>query len=429
MRPERLDRSRPTGGSWRHVLAGHLDAWSSRSLVVSLVVGGLVSLAYCLHLGGRIRYSDEGEYLRLAAQISRHGTYSLDGVHPTAFRPPGYPMLLGAARVVGVPVGALRSLNVLFFLVVIASSWWLANRIAGRTAACIAAPLVAFNPVSIYVVGSLYPEPMGSALLLSALVALVASRDSTRPLRLVVASGVLLGVLVVTIPTFAFVVVLGAVWLAVLRARRHAVVLVLAALLLPVAWTGRNAVAMHTLAPVSTNGGLNLLLGNSPGTGPRSGVNADLSPYYRYAESHRLGEVASDTYFRSSALHWIGAHPTRAGVLYLEKTANFFAPFDRLATSSESSPGKDLLASLFYLPLLVLLVIRLARWSRDRPGRTELLLLSIYLLSAPVQAVFFTRIRFRFPVDPLLAVIASGVVARFVEREDPERRGASAVSR
>jgi 4-amino-4-deoxy-L-arabinose transferase-like glycosyltransferase len=422
-----LDHPRPEGSGWRHVLAGRLDAWAHRSFVASLIVGGLVSLVYCVHLGSRIRFSDEGEYLRLAAQLSQHGRYSLDGVHATAFRPPGYPFLLGAARVVGVPVGALRSLNVLFFLVVIGASWWLANRIAGGAAACIAAPLVALNPVSIYVVGSLYPETMGSAILLTALVALVASRDSTHPLRLVVTSGMLFGLLIVTIPTLAFVVALVAVWLAVLKARRQAVVVILTALLLPAAWTGRNAAVMHTLAPVSTNGGLNLLLGNSPVTGPRSGVTADLSPYYRYAKAHHLGEVASDAYFRSSALHWIGAHPASAAVLYLEKTANYFAPFDRLATASESSPGKDILASIVYLPLLVLLVIRIGRWRRDPPGSAEVLLLSIYLLCAPVQAVFFTRVRFRFPVDPLLAVIASGVVSRFLAHEEREQQGAPAV--
>src|ERR1035437_548495 len=221
---------------------------------------------------------------------------------------------------------------------------------------------------------------MGSAILLTALVALVASRDSTHPLRLVVTSGMLFGLLIVTIPTLAFVVALVAVWLALLKARRQAVVVILTALLLPAAWTGRNAAVMHTLAPVSTNGGLNLLLGNSPVTGPRSGVTADLSPYYRYAKAHHLGEVASDAYFRSSALHWIGAHPASAAVLYLEKTANYFAPFDRLATASESSPGQDILASIVYLPLLV---IRIGRWRRDPPGSAEVLLLSIYLLCAP----------------------------------------------
>jgi len=427
MGPALLDHPRPAGSGWRPALAGRLDAWARRSLVASLIVGGLASLAYCAHLGGRIRFSDEGEYLRLAAQLSQHGRYSLDGAHATAFRPPGYPFILGAARVVGVPVSALRSLNVLFFLVVIWASWWLADRIAGGTAACIAAPLVALNPVSIYVVGSLYPETMGSAILLTALVALVASLDSAHPLRLVVTSGMLFGLLIVTIPTFAFVVVLVAVWLAVLKAPRHAVAVILTALLLPAAWTGRNAAAMHTLAPVSTNGGLNLLLGNSPETGPRSGSTADLSTYFRYAKTHHLGEVASDAYFRSSALDWIGAHPARAAVLYLGKTANYFAPFDRLATSSESSPGKDILASIVYLPLLVLLVIRFGRWRRDPPGSAEVLLLSVYLLSAAVQAVFFTRVRFRFPVDPLLAVIASGVVSRFLAHESRGHRSAPAV--
>ena len=67
--------------------------------------------------------------------------------------------------------------------------------------------------------------------------------------------------------------------------------------------------------------------------------------------------------------------------------------------------------------------MRLARWRRDRPGETERLLILLYLVSAPIQAVFFTRVRFRAPLDPLLIVIAAAMVARWlVQRGTAERR-------
>jgi 4-amino-4-deoxy-L-arabinose transferase-like glycosyltransferase len=402
-------------------LETRLTAWKVRSLGLSLgfvIIGGLV---YCARLGAQVRYPDEREYLTLAQNFADRHVYSLDGTTATAFRPPGYPILLGLLRSIDVPLVALRSLNVVFLAVTVWGVWWLAARMGGAGAATIAAPLAAVYPLSFYAMGTLYPQALASALLVSALILLNITADTQRPIGPALGCGILFGLLIVTVPTFALVLMLGVVWLFVTSKRSNAAVLVLAAaLLIPLGWTVRNAEAMGSFIPIATNNGLNLLLGNSENSGPRTGVNVDLSRYRGEVQSQGFDEVQSDKYYRQSATDWILANPGRAAILYVAKTANYFAPFDQLEMKSEESSGQSLLAAAAYLPLLAILLVRLLLWRRDRPGATERLLMLAYLLSAPAQAVFFTRVRFRLPLDPLLIAIVAGFISRWLSRRsDP----------
>ena len=408
----------------RHTIAAHLTAWSNRSLIGSLAFVGLAGLAYCISLGSQVRFADEADYLRLSQSVADTGRYALDGVNSTAFRPPGYPYLLALLRQFSDSVPVLRSVNIIFLAVAVWATWWLARRIGGPGAAALAAPIAAVYPIGFYTMGTLYPQAMGTALLLTGLVAIVALPESAHPYRLAIGAGAVFGLLIVTIPTFAVVLLIGVLWLA----RRHQRLLVLAviigvAAIVPAGWMTRNAIVMHSVIPISTNNGLNLLLGNSEHAGPRTGVNADISAYIDEGQQRQLNEMDLDAYYRKSAVTWATVNPARAATLFVEKTANYFAPFDRLGTDAQSSTSQQAVAVITYLPLLALFVLRLARWRRDRPGEVERLLILIYLVSAPVQALFFTRVRFRAPLDPLLIVIAAAMVARWLVVTDaPDAR-------
>jgi hypothetical protein len=368
----------------------------------------LVMTAYCLKLGSSVRYFDERSYLAIARGLARHGHFSLDGHSPTAFRPPAWPMVLAVGYWLHLSVAGLRGVNVLFGLWSIASAAILGRRLtSSELGGVLAGALCAFYPLSIYTAATFYPETMVSALVLGALV-LVSGRFSVWRAG---AAGVLLGVGCLAVATTAVVGVMVAAWLVVRRVGWRAVaIFCLAGVSLVGAWTVRNQVVLHAIVPVADNSGLNLLLGNSPHTTARSGVNVDISSYERYVAEHHLGEVATSSWYTSQALAWIGAHPVRAGVLYVEKTLNYFAPFDALATKGEQSSGRDALAATSYLPML-----GLAAWGqwRRRRRRSELekVLLTVYLGMAPVLAVYFTRVRFRSVFDPLmllLAVVSAG---------------------
>ncbi|HET9052114.1 MAG TPA: hypothetical protein VFO60_10460, partial [Candidatus Dormibacteraeota bacterium] len=172
-------------------------------------------------------------------------------------------------------------------------------------------------------------------------------------------------------------------------------------------------VDFHTLITVSTNGGQNLLQGNSENTSATSaGWLTDISAYRAVAEQRYPGdEVAQDAYYRSSAISWIEANKGKAAVLYVEKVANYFNYRNDLATSGAESRAVDAIAALSYLPLVLLLAVRVATYRRRVPSALELLLTAIYLGNALLMAVAYTRIRFRAPLDPLLICVVAAFVA------------------
>ena len=428
--PEAVGGGRSRWTSIADRLAGW-DRWSLFGSVGFALIGGL---AYSLWLGQTTRFPDEREYLALSKHVASSGSYSLNGVDPTAFRPPGYGYFLAGLRLFGTPVAGLRFANFVCLALMVWGAWWLAHRIAGPIAATLAAPAVALFPLGFYTAGAFYPQALGGALVMGGLVALVQIPGARHPYRLAAAAGLAFGALLVTIPPLATVLVVGVVWLAFTDRRVRTVLLVLGlAAVIPLSWTARNLVVLHEPVLGSTNNGLNLLIGNSADASPRKGVATDTSSYEKAADA--LGytddpahEVQRDAYLRDQAITWITDHPGDAAVLYVGKTLNYFAPYDQLGTASENSAAQQALATLVYLPLLGLFVLRVVRWRRERPGETERLLIYIYLLTAPFQALFVTRVRYRVPLEPLLIVVVAALIARWMERRAVARQATPGTS-
>jgi hypothetical protein len=212
------------------------------------------------------------------------------------------------------------------------------------------------------------------------------------------------------------------------RALAMVAVTIIAASLLPGAWTIRNALIFHAFVPVSTNNGVNLLEGNSEKTNPTAGNLTDLSRYDAVAKQY-TDEVERSDYYTRAALTWIWEHKSRAAVLYLEKTANYFNPRNDLVTSSQQSRVNDAISIATYVPLLLLFFARLARFHVNPIGRVEGLLIGLYIGNAFVIAVYYTKVRYRVPLDPLMILVAAsfvvGVVAsRRRASQLPNLRGA-----
>jgi hypothetical protein len=198
-----------------------------------------------------------------------------------------------------------------------------------------------------------------------------------------------------------------------LARRSGALVLALAiGALLPVGWAIRNYEAMHAFVPISTNTGLNLLIGNSEHATPSSGLQANVSRYMRFAQSHHLGEVQANTYYLHAAERWALHHPLREAALYAGKVAYDFAPINRLHTTGEASSGTAIVSAATYLPFLALFVLRLVAVAlrRSRLMSGELLLLAIVIGNALVQAINMSRVRYRVPTDPFMIAIGLALV-------------------
>ncbi|GHF72079.1 4-amino-4-deoxy-L-arabinose transferase-like glycosyltransferase [Amycolatopsis bartoniae] len=388
----------------RHVALG--------AVVLSLVLAG----GYAVLLGDTLRYLDERVYVQLAGSLAHGLGYSADGVQATAYRPPGYPFLLTPVYwATGGSVLAMRFVGVL----ALAGSVWFGYRVGRRAASApagaLAAVVLACYPLLAYTATALYPQVPGLFLLLVTIDRGFAAADDHR-VGNVLAAGLCGGLLVITVPNFALSVVLVPLWMVWRRRAARGVAAAILALVLavPGAWCLRNAVSLHAFVPVSTNDGINLLLGNSEHTTAGSGTEVDISRYEQAARDAHLDEVGINGFFSDSAVDWITAHPADAVVLYGKKLANTFSFSSDMATSGQGGGAADLVLALTYYPVLLLAVLRVALARRWPLTRVETLLAVLVVLNFLLQAVFFTRLRFRVPLDALTIVLAASVVARFV---------------
>ena len=368
-----------------------------------------VSLAYGIWSGTDLRWQDETEYHQLAEGLRQHGAYEKSPEVLTSFRPPGYPFALAviyqgwhstiAAKVVNAAaLGATAVLAAMIVSSVVAQG------------ALFAPLLLLFYPVFVYTSGTLYPQTLGTFLLVAALACLVLRPGSS---LLTALSGILFGYLILMIPSFLMTLPVVGLALLVHERRlqvgfRKTALFGACAVLVVLPWTIRNAIQFHELIPVSSNSGVNFLLGNSPLTGPNSGVNVDLSRYYGLIPPEALGDERTfDNYFLRFALQWIISEPAAAARLYLLKTLNYFNFRNELATAGRGGGAVDVLLFFTYYPMLALALARIAFRKKYPFTFTETLLYVLYFSNALITAVFFARIRFRLPFDALLVLMVS----------------------
>lgn len=347
----------------------------------------IVGALYSIHLGDRLRYDDERAYVAISGNLL-HGQYSLDGESPTVLWPPAWPAVLAV-------VGASAVYGRLVNVALLAGVVMLAARLAGPVAAL----MVACYPVLLYTAGTLYPQTLAMFLLTLALVSVRAGHNAS--------GGFALGALILTAPLYVVALVVMAAW-----RPKAAIVLVLTAACVVAPWCIRNRLVTGRWVFVSGNSGLMLLLGNSPHATSGTGPGADISEYTQATEG--MPESQRDSFYRAAALRWIAGNPAAAARLYVGKLAGHFAWRNDLVTASEGSRWKDLVMLATWGPLLLLFVARIALWRRFPPSDFERMSVTMYLMAALAQAVFFTRVRYRLPLDIIPIITTAPLVDRLV---------------
>jgi hypothetical protein len=379
-------------------------------LACLLLVGGIV---YTARLGNSLRFlTDEAEYIALARNLARHNIYSLDGETPTAYRPPGYPAVLSVLVRLGGDIPQLRFLNFVF----LSGSVYLLGRIMLQQglplAGIFSGLLVTAYPVLFYTSGTFYPQTLAAFLFL--VILKIFTKVNLRPGDFV-AAGLTFGFLVLTVPTFFYAIFVIWGWFFLTGkyslARSYILTLVSAFLIIGF-WTARNYLVFDTFFFVSTNSGENLLIGNTENSTPNSGTNVDIFEYYSRAAG--LREAERDKFFTQQAVQYIIDHPAASLKLYLHKVLNYFNYRNELVTLSEGSRLRDLLVLFTYGPLMAIFLLRLLLIKQAKASPVEILFILLYLLSALVSAVFFTRIRFRLPFDYLMIMVVAITLDRLI---------------
>lgn len=245
-----------------------------KALLGLLLVALIVRLFAIWHWGNiRLEESiDQVEYATLAQNLRLHGTFSYGQPHPwgsrvhldatgpfepTAARAPFYPALVATLWWgKNPPILEMQLLQVVLGTAVVALTYLIGLAAFGFTAALIAGFAVALGPFTAAITANLMTETVFSFLMMGSIWLWLHRRG--------VLAGIALGAATlaraVFLPAIGVLLLLG---LVVKLNRPVHLKIALAALLVVLPWTARNAIEMHAFIPVNSMGfGANTLLGS-----------------------------------------------------------------------------------------------------------------------------------------------------------------------
>ena len=226
----------------------------SGALVVACVSVVATSLYWAWFQRHYRPLSDANHYDGIARNIAAgrgfSHVYPGIAVHPTAFRPPLYPSLLGLVyRATGPRVGAGMALNLGLGAAAAVTLYALVHHIAGERPAVLSGVFFALYPPLLANNVALLTEPLGMILLFGSLWALLRGR--------VWVAGALGGLFALTWTSGQLYLVLVTCWVLVSLGWRRAVALAVTGVAVVLPWCMRNESRLGTFS-LNTSNGFNL---------------------------------------------------------------------------------------------------------------------------------------------------------------------------
>ena len=397
-------------------------------------LGGIILLAVLLRGSVMARgpgtFDDPDNYLPMARALISGEGFAFKG-HPTAYRPPLYPLLLVPAASLG--EGAVWGIAALH-LGLGAGTVWLTAEAArrfglSRPRALAAAFVTACDPVLAWQARSVMTETPAAFLVAASLAGLA------RGGRM----GAILGGLGFGLAGLCRPSLLACAALAIVAgmivfpgrtgerlARSGLLTLTIGLVLLP--WMIRNLVVLGDPIWTTTHGGYTLALANNPvyyrevldGPPGRVWTGEDQWRWWDSVTRETAGmtETQADRYLRDGVLRLASERPLdffRASVARLghfwsvAPAASVYPAFARFATIAWTAP--------LWAALLLGLVHR-PTWSWPRVA-APMAVLGLTL----VHAIFWTDLRMRAPIVPAIALIAAGASWPGIRPHPGDRRG------
>jgi 4-amino-4-deoxy-L-arabinose transferase-like glycosyltransferase len=351
--------------------------------------------------------ADPAEYDALARSVASGKGYSFNGVAPTAFRAPGFPLFLAAVYALFGP--DLTVPYIVFALcgaLGVVATYLLARELIAERPAQWAAVFAALYPPDIYDTSFFYSEVLFVPCLGFGLW-LVARAVRTQSLAAVAGAGLLLGSAALTrsfgvlfLPIFGLYLCFA--WQ---RGWRAAVVFGIAFVAAIAPWTIRNYSAFGRPVLIATNGGSTFYGANNDlvaGT-PRefgSWVSTTRLPGRDLIDA-QPDEVSHDKMEWQLGIEWVKRNPHKFIALAPAKVARFWLPFIQYP-SFKVYP----IANLGLMtPLVALILLGVFRTLKRRDGRRAFAVAHLTLLANLVMVViFWADSRFRDANMPVLAL-------------------------
>lgn len=350
-------------------------------------------------------FHDERVYYQLAKDLTDGMGYTLNG-ELTAYRPVGYPYFLSLLMFISDSIIFLKTINILSYILAILIYYKILVRHT-REVALYFVIIASIYPLAVYSSGILVPQGLAAVSLALIIYFVLQGTKSSIFIASIIYGIALLNVpgLILILPAFVLYIYFDKTLLT------NKVILLflflIGIILITMPWSYRNSKLFHQPVFISTNGGLNLLLGNSENARYDTGALTDIAIYYDYAVENKFNEAERDNYFKEEAVAWIRDNPYDAFSLYFGKVLNYFHYTNTTSTEVEEIDLKNIISFISYYPILLLAFIRILWYKRFPISKLEGLFYLLYTFNAFASAIFFTRIRFRIPFDYLLIALAS----------------------
>jgi hypothetical protein len=403
-----------------------------RALTALALLAFLLRAGIRLHDGASSFWTDGYTfYFDLARNLAHDHGLSLDGVTPTAFRVPLYPIFVAA--ITG-GERAFVSIALAQSLIGTATVVWgalLAGEFFGRTAALLAAGMLAVYPYYAVHDTALQETSLFTWLTLVAVLLLVRARRRLSA-AMSFGAGAALAAAVLTRSALAPFACVAPLWLfaaaqapAVARARCG--LLCAGALVLGLLPWLSYAHSVTGAATLGTETGSMLWRGNNPQTFSRyplasmdesAALAYEAMPARDRAEIEQTGDdaLASDRWFLKHGLAYMVDDPMRALSAGARKLGAAFG----VLPSPRRAAWQNIGHAMSYGPVLLLGLCGLVLTRRD--AREHSLMYLLFLSFAGVTALFFGHTSHRAFLDVYLVAYATVPITRFFRRPSPMRR-------
>lgn len=368
---------------------------------------------------------DPDSYRQLAENLVSHGTFGF-GEQPTAYRSPLWPLVL-VPCVIGAEGVELRIalMQFLLGLATVGVVWWLARVWDVGRAGWLAPLLVAIDPILLRQSTVVMTETLATLFATLSLATLTwyACNPSSRRAAVV---GACIGLACLSRPTFllwfAVVPVLSLIGAKDRRgeALTQSLYMLAAGVVVLLPWTARNYVAFAKPIVGTTHGGYTLLLGNNPS-------------FYEYARDGAWGHAWDATSFQAELARDLPAWTSPAAELERDRLtyeqahhhieterADFlraavlrlgylFSPLPHQlgATQTAAQASVRLSIAVFYLVEFALALLGILYLRRRLFRAPWIWGLSLVACFAAVHLFYWTDMRMRAPLVPVIALLAA----------------------
>ncbi len=388
---------------------------------------GILAMAALLRVGTAALFhppltSDDKDYDAIARSLVHGDGFRLEG-KTTAFRLPGYPLLLAATYAVfGDSKTPIRMLQVIADVISCLLLFSIGKKMFSEKVGLAAAAILALFPIQVLYVSHLMTETIFTTILLLIVWVVVVKENEPHILPESIILGVLtgLGMLIRTTVALIPLVIFFYRWRngAPFKTNvRSLAIVAIAAFIMVSPWLIRNYAVFHRVS-FTSNAGVNFWMGNHSGA----------SGAYSFPQENNPLTAVADDFDRSDlgfklGVEFIRTHPLEFVIIEGKKFAHFFAVDYWLLTTMEYKPEwaaaqnaatvftRLSITNIIILHVPYIAVILLGTFGMVCPaGKDEknlffLRLLLLYWLA--VHLVIYADARYRFPIVPIFILAAA----------------------